>query len=47
MDLVDDRVTVHMPGGSLLVEQEPDGDIYMTGIVEEVGTFTVAENFFA
>lgn len=47
MGLVDERVTVHMQGGNLFIEIEEDGTIYMTGNVEEVGTFTLADNFFA
>ena len=47
MGLVDDRVIVHMPGGNLLVETDEQGNLYMTGKVEEVGSFTVAENFFS
>ncbi|MFP3155165.1 diaminopimelate epimerase [Lachnospiraceae bacterium ZAX-1] len=47
MGLVDEHVTVHMPGGELLIELEQDQTIYMTGTVGTVGTFTLAENFFA
>lgn len=47
MGLVGDKVTVHMPGGSLLIELEQDGNIYMTGTVGTVGEFVLAENFFA
>ncbi|MEY8391474.1 diaminopimelate epimerase [Lachnospiraceae bacterium] len=47
MGLVDGKVTVQMPGGSLLVEIDQSNDIYMTGSVEKVGSFTVAENFFS
>lgn len=47
MGLVDDKVTVHMQGGDLLIEMEEDGTIFMTGSVGTVGTFTLAENFFA
>ncbi|MCI9137155.1 MAG: diaminopimelate epimerase [Lachnospiraceae bacterium] len=47
MGLVDDTVTVHMQGGDLLIEMEEDETIYMTGTVGTVGTFTLAENFFA
>lgn len=47
MGLADRRVTVEMPGGALLIEIEEDGCIYMTGRVERVGTFTLAEDFFA
>ncbi|MFG6384041.1 MAG: diaminopimelate epimerase [Lachnospiraceae bacterium] len=47
MGLVDGNVIVHMQGGNLFIEIEEDETIYMTGSVEEVGTFTLAENFFA
>lgn len=47
MGLVDDKVTVHMPGGDLGVEFDEEGNIYMTGTVGTVGTFTLAENFLA
>lgn len=47
MGLVDNRVTVHMPGGQLLIEIEEDETIYMTGTVGTVGEFTLAENFFS
>lgn len=47
MGLVDENVTVHMQGGDLLIEIEEDETIYMTGTVGTVGTFTLAENFFA
>lgn len=45
MGLVDDKVTVHMQGGDLLIEMEEDGTIFMTGSVGTVGTFMLAENF--
>lgn len=47
MGLVDENVTVKMPGGDLVVEIDESDHIYMTGYVEKVGNFTVAENFFA
>jgi diaminopimelate epimerase len=47
MGMVDSKVMVHMPGGELDIEIQTDGTIYMTGAVATVGTFTVAENFFA
>ncbi len=47
MGLVDEKVVVHMQGGDLTVEIDQTNTIYMTGSVEKVGTFTVAENFFA
>jgi diaminopimelate epimerase len=37
LGLVDNDVTVHMPGGGLRIEIAPDGQIHMTGPVE--GTF--------
>ncbi len=45
MGLVDGEVTVHMPGGSLLIEISEDGAIHMTGAVKKVGTFLLAEDF--
>ncbi len=47
MGLVDREMTVEMPGGELKIEIGEDGDIYMTGSVETVGSFTLAEDFFA
>ena len=47
MGLTEPKVTVEMPGGELLVEIDEDGTIYMTGEVKRVGTFTLAEDFFA
>lgn len=47
MGLVEDKVTVYMQGGDLMVEFDAKGDIFMTGTVGTVGTFTLAENFFA
>lgn len=47
MGFVDDRVTVHMHGGELLVEFAADGRIDMTGPVVYIGSITLAEQFFA
>ena len=47
LGLVENRVTVEMPGGTLWIEIGADGDIYMTGSVEKVGTFVLAEDFFS
>lgn len=47
MGLTGNKVTVHMQGGDLLVEIDEEDNIYMTGTVGTVGTFTLAENFFA
>ncbi len=37
LGFVDNDITVHMPGGQLLIEIMPDGEVFMTGPVE--GTF--------
>lgn len=47
MGLVDEKVTVHMPGGDLVIEQGEDEELYMTGEVAFIGSFTMAEDFFA
>lgn len=47
MGLVGSKVTVHMQGGNLEVEIDEQDVIYMTGSVELVGTFTLAEHFFS
>lgn len=47
LGLVERKITVKMPGGELVIEIEEDGTIFMTGEVTTVGSFTLAENFFA
>ena len=47
LGLVDERVTVHMHGGKLLIEFASDGRIDMTGPVVYIGSITLAEHFFA
>ena len=47
MGLTAAKVTVGMPGGELVVEIMEDGMIYMTGSVKRVGTFSLADDFFA
>lgn len=47
LGLVDEKMTVKMPGGDLLIEIGEDGNLYMTGTVEFVASFTLAENFFS
>lgn len=47
LGLVDDKVTVHMHGGDLLVEFGKDDRIYMTGPVVYIGSITLAECFFS
>lgn len=41
MGLVENKVTVHMPGGKLTVEIGEKFRIYMTGTVEKIGKLTV------
>lgn len=45
MGLCEEEVTVHMPGGSLLVRVCADWTVYLTGPVEYVGEIRVAEEF--
>ncbi|MBE6015863.1 MAG: diaminopimelate epimerase [Lachnospiraceae bacterium] len=47
MGLTGKKVTVTMPGGDLEIEVDDDYSITMTGSVEFIGAFTVAENFFS
>lgn len=47
MGLTKAKVTVVMAGGELEVEIAPDGCIFMTGQVEYIGSFSVAEDFFS
>lgn len=47
LGLVDGTIHVKMPGGELLVEIDQQNRVYLTGVVEKVGTFLLAENFFA
>lgn len=47
LGLVDKQVIVHMPGGDLTIDIEEDGTMFMTGSVETVGEFQLAENFFS
>ncbi len=47
LGLTDNRITVTMPGGELLVEIEDDMTVFLTGDVKNIGTVLLAENFFA
>ena len=47
MGLGGNEITVQMPGGELLIEIKDDFTMYMTGSASFVGTFYVAEHFFA
>lgn len=44
LDMLDGRVTVHLPGGDLMIEAAPDGQMMMTGPAAETFTGTLAEN---
>lgn len=45
LGLVDTNVTVHMPGGELDIEIQPDESVYLTGPVKRVGTMTLSQEF--
>jgi len=45
LGLVDRNVAVHMPGGTLQIEIQPDESVCMTGTVRYVGTATLSEEF--
>ncbi len=45
LGLVDPNVTVHMPGGELKIEIQPNETVYMTGDVNSIGTVVPAEPF--
>ena len=47
LGLVDDRVTVHMPGGTIEIEILPDESVYMTGRVHRVGVTTFSPEYEA
>jgi diaminopimelate epimerase len=43
LGLVDNQITVHMPGGKLKIEIDPEGWVYMTGTVNRIATFALAD----
>lgn len=45
LGLADSNVTVHMPGGTLEIEIQPDESVLMTGKVNSVGTFRPSPDF--
>lgn len=47
LGLIENHVTVSMPGGDLEIDIDDDFNIYMTGSVSFIGSITIAENFFA
>lgn len=47
LGLIDDRVTVHMPGGTIGIELAPDFAIRMTGTVNKVADGTLHAELFA
>ncbi|HEX3022765.1 MAG TPA: diaminopimelate epimerase [Lachnospiraceae bacterium] len=47
LGLVDNMVTVHMPGGELLIEIGKDMEVFMTGSVCHIGKVELGEDFVA
>jgi diaminopimelate epimerase len=45
LGLVDNKVTVHMPGGNLNIEIQPDSTVYMTGPVKTIGSISLSDEF--
>jgi len=45
LGLVDNNITVHMPGGNLQIEIDLNGMVFMTGPVNKIGTVTLSEEF--
>ncbi|MDS0526910.1 diaminopimelate epimerase [Clostridium sp. SHJSY1] len=45
LGLIDNKVTVHMPGGNLDIEIKPDGSVYMTGPVKTIGSISLSDEF--
>jgi diaminopimelate epimerase len=45
LGLVDSKLTVHMPGGELVIEIDEDEAVYMTGTVNRIGAISLAEEF--
>ena len=47
LGLVDDNVTVHMPGGNLEIQVDDKWNVYMTGEVRYIGEMMLFDDFFA
>lgn len=45
LGLIDNKVTVHMPGGNLDIEIQPDSTVYMTGPVKTIGSISLSHEF--
>lgn len=45
LGLVDDPVTVHMPGGTLTIEITDENTVYMTGEAKKICTVTLVDEF--
>ena len=45
LGLVNEKITVHMPGGNLAVEIKSDSSVYMTGTVNRIGTIITSTEF--
>lgn len=47
LGLVDKKVNVHQPGGTIEIETMEDGTMYMIGSVEFIADLSVAEEFLS
>lgn len=45
LGLADSKMTVHMPGGNLDIEIDPEGRVYMTGPVASIGDIILSSEF--
>lgn len=45
LGLVDDSITVHMPGGTLTIEITEESMVYMTGEAKKICTVTLSDEF--
>jgi diaminopimelate epimerase len=45
LGLVDDSITVHMPGGTLTIEITAENTVYMTGMAKKICTVLLADEF--
>ncbi len=45
LGLTEDEITVHMPGGNLMIQIESGNQVYMTGSVCSVGRVTMSKEF--
>ncbi|MBD7911859.1 MULTISPECIES: diaminopimelate epimerase [Clostridium] len=45
LGLINNKVTVHMPGGNLKIEIQNDSTVFMTGTVNAIGSINLSEQF--